>query len=394
MADSTCQEPRLPHGWACHVSRSTGHKYYYNFITNSSTYDISEVLKSPEPISQPLSQHYNPALQLKQMKQHSDFVHHQHMAKQQQFSSFPKDRTIPGLGNGDPGFVPQQRNGFDMSVAELQILLDQKKRKMRESRDECSSLESGFCSQSSTGAGSLDDGDSDRELRSGIGQRLKRKVNMWHAKTLQLEREEKQKRLKLLEEDIPREDVIDNPTTEVVNHEKSQCKKNIAKNSGNDDDDEDSELDMYGADDDDLEQLARIKEKFKDSKSSEKAEDMKKEVSIEDDESNEMEHHLVEDSNQSETLDVNEKRERKKSELITCQQNEENELNNNSPPEEIQLGILNDYDNRNENIDGNDNLDFSHDEDLALVKDYKYIEPRFSSDSESHDDYSSGADEL
>ena len=198
----------------------------------------------------------------------------------------------------------------------------------------------------------------------------------------------------MLEEDIPREDVIDNPTTEVVNHEKSPCKKNIAKNSANDDEDEDSELDMYGADDDDLEQLARIKEKFKDSKSSEKAEDMKKEVSIEDDESNEMEHHLVEDSNQSETLDVNEKRERKKSELITCQQNEENELNNNSPPEEIQLGILNDYDNRNENIDGNDNLDFSHDEDLALVKDYKYIEPRFSSDSESHDDYSSGADEL
>jgi len=81
----------------------------------------------------------------------------------------------------------------------------------------------------------------------------------------------------LLEEDIPREDVIDNPTTEVVNHEKSQCKKNIAKNSGNDDDDdEDSELDMYGADDDDLEQLARIKEKFKDSKSSEKAKMMNK----------------------------------------------------------------------------------------------------------------------
>ena len=58
----------------------------------------------------------------------------------------------------------------------------------------------------------------------------------------------------MLEEDIPREDVIDNPTTEVVNHEKSPCKKNMAKNSANDDDDEDSELDMYGADDDDLEQ--------------------------------------------------------------------------------------------------------------------------------------------
>ena len=143
-------------------------------------------MKSSEHILQPLPQHYNPALQLKQMKQQSNFVHKQQMIKQQ-LSSFPNDRTMPVLGNGDPGFVSQERNGFDMSVTELQILIDQKKRKMRESRDECSSLESGFCSQSSTGAGSLDDGDNDRELRPGIGQRLKRKVNMRHARTLQLE---------------------------------------------------------------------------------------------------------------------------------------------------------------------------------------------------------------
>merc|ERR1712098_78648 len=385
-------------GWACHVSRSTGHKYYYNFITNTSTYDLNEVIKGSNPQSEPLPQpqHYNPALQLQQMKQQSDYVQQQQVNKQH-FSSFPKDRTVPGMGHSDPGLVSLERTGFDMSVAELQMILDQKKRKLRESRDECSSLESGFCSQSSIGAGSLDDGDSldldsDRELRAGIGQRLERKVNMRHARTVQLEREEMQKRLKLLEEEIAQEDIINNE--EIINHENNSCEENgenVKDGSINDqdEDEDDSEEDMYGADDDDLEQLAKIKEKFKSDKSSEKVQNPSKEVFNQPVVLSEVEHpEEVVEADQAENSHV-EDVETKKSEVNSSEEQlEENDENNNAPDEEAQLGIHYDYDDRG-------NLDFSHDEDLDLVKDYKYVdEPRFSSDSESHEDYSSGAEEL
>ena len=70
----------------------------------------------------------------------------------------------------------------DYSVAELRQMLEEKKKEARMlMEDSSSSVESGFGSQGDREA------DVDTEFQSGIGSKLKRKVNLWHQQTLQIE---------------------------------------------------------------------------------------------------------------------------------------------------------------------------------------------------------------
>ena len=49
-------EPRdkLPPFWTSQVSRSTGHRYYHNSVTNQSTYSLEEVYRAPLTIVKPV----------------------------------------------------------------------------------------------------------------------------------------------------------------------------------------------------------------------------------------------------------------------------------------------------------------------------------------------------
>ena len=236
--------PELPPGWSCHVSRTTGLKYFFNSRTGASTYSLQDILKTEQSRDPGLGS--SPA--------HSAVSRQQSSSTSNLLQSRPtdvRDRTICL----DSGSIAQNNNnsvsgiGHQFSVAELEMMLAEKKRKLNSfneaNQEECSSVESGFGSQ---GGSSHDgDGEFDGDFQSGIGLKLKRKVNLWHRQTLKLEDK------KIKPPIVPESRSNCTVTEEIVEQD--------SKNDRTSESDEDEE-DLYGADEEEMEQFARIKEKF------------------------------------------------------------------------------------------------------------------------------------
>ena len=236
--------PELPPGWSCHVSRTTGLKYFFNSRTGASTYSLQDILKTEQPRDPGLgSSPARPAVSRQHSASTSDLLQLQ--------PTDVRDRTICL----DSGSIAQNNNnsasgiGHQFSVSELEMMLAEKKRKLNSfneaNQEECSSVESGFGSQ---GGSSHDgDGEFDGDFQSGIGLKLKRKVNLWHRQTLKLED-------KKIKPPIVAESRSNCTVTEEIVEQDS-------KNDRTSESDEDEE-DLYGADEEEMEQFARIKEKF------------------------------------------------------------------------------------------------------------------------------------
>lgn len=236
--------PELPPGWSCHLSRTTGLKYFFNSRTGASTYSLQDILKTEQPRDPGLGSSPAPSAV---SRQHSS-------STSNLLQSQPTDVRDQTIGLGSNRSIAQNNNSVagisnQFSVTELEMMLAEKKRKLgsfnEANQEECSSVESGFGSQ---GGSSHDgDGEFDGDFQSGIGLKLKRKVNLWHRQTLKLEDEKIKHKPPIVEESG------------------SNCmatEEIVEQDSKNDRTSESDEEDLYGADEEEMEQFARIKEKF------------------------------------------------------------------------------------------------------------------------------------
>jgi len=248
------------------VSRSTGKVYFFNSTNGASTYDPADIMRlsaPPPPVQQmPPPQILYPMSNINMMK-------------------------LSGQNNN------QAELSMDHSVTELQMLLAEKKRqldqKMRELEgggEEVSSEESGF--------GSLG-GEAEEEFPSVIGARVKRRVDLWHQQVQEVESREK----RLREDSVMQDEEIESGEDAVMQNEEVEFRedavmqnddhvemsstvedaikekefeeaeetdveptKELAERSIEGEDREDSdEEDIYGADEEELEQIAKLKEK-------------------------------------------------------------------------------------------------------------------------------------
>ena len=243
FSDSDMSGPPLPQGWSRQVSRSTGKVYFFNSTNGKSTYNPAEIAMlslPPPPVQKPVA--------LPQM--------------------FYPMSSIDNLSSQNNNTVEL---GMNHSVTELQMLLAEKKRqldqKMRELEgggEEASSEESGF--------GSLGGDEEQEEFPSVIGTRVKRRVDLWHKHALEME--SRDKRLKvddvvhnsvLNDVHVEMSSTVDNEKQEAEEQEVKQTKKideeNVESQGSKDSDDSDEE-DIYGADEEELEQIAKFKEKY------------------------------------------------------------------------------------------------------------------------------------
>ena len=273
FSDSDMSGPPLPQGWSRQVSRSTGKVYFFNSINGASTYDPADIFKlsfPPPPVQKPVAlpqSTHDPAdifkLSLPLLPVQKP------MALPQMF--YPMS-SIDNLSSQNNNTVEL---GMNHSVTELQMLLAEKKRqldqKMRELEgggEEASSEESGF--------GSLGGDEEQEEFPSVIGTRVKRRVDLWHKHALEME--SRVKRLKgddaghnsvLNDVHVEMSSTVDNESKvlkqeaeeEEVNQTKKIDEENVESQGSKDSDDSDEE-DIYGADEEELEQIAKFKEKY------------------------------------------------------------------------------------------------------------------------------------
>ena len=229
--------PPLPEGWSRQVSRSTGKVYFFNSQNGASTYDPADIVRLPA-FSPP------PPLQ--------SFVQ-QPVPAPQTFCAMSNMTKLSGQSNN------QLELGIGHSVTELQMLLAEKKRQLEEKMqelggEEASSEESGF--------GSLG-GEAEEDFPSVIGSRVKRRVDrLWHQQTR--ERESIEKRIK---EDVVQNDAHFEMSSTVANDAKESKQEETGVESSEKivetvDGEESDEEDIYGADEEELELIAKLKEKY------------------------------------------------------------------------------------------------------------------------------------
>ena len=209
----------LPPGWSCHISKSTGKSYYFNNQTGASVWDIKEV---PSPPSPPLTPTVAPQAR-------------------------PTDSSPP--------------EAEDFSIEEIQHLLEQQETLKKELRKRLSGgvedrlpsadLDSVSASEALGG------------LRSGIGSRLRRKVNWFHDQNVEkIERESK--KIKLTSPPpvgISSEGEIDleENKREIEQNISPVTEQNVTASAiSSEDEEEEDEESLYGADPEELEALARM----------------------------------------------------------------------------------------------------------------------------------------
>jgi len=217
------------------VSRSTGKVYFFNSQNGASTYDPADVVRLPAS---------SPPLQ--------SFVM-QPVPAPQMFCATSNMMKLSGQSSN------QLELGIGHSVTELQMLLAEKKRQLEEKMqelggEEASSEESGF--------GSLG-GEAEEDFPSVIGSRVKRRVDrLWHQQAR--ESESKEKRIK---EDAVQNDAHVEMSSTVANDAKeSKLEETGVKSSETIvervEREESDEEDIYGADEEELELIAKLKEKY------------------------------------------------------------------------------------------------------------------------------------
>ena len=201
---------RLPPGWSCHISKSTGKNYYFNNQTGASVWDIKEL---PPTVAPQITQADSPD---------------------------PEDFSIE---------------------EELQSLMEQQEALKKEisnkmsggAEDRLPSLDLDCDSISDT----LLDG-----LRSGIGSRLRRKVNWCHDQNL-AKIETASKKLKVASPvSISTKVDINAEKINIETEENSNpVELNVTASSIRSDDDEEEDS-LFGADPEELEALSKLSEKY------------------------------------------------------------------------------------------------------------------------------------
>ena len=213
---------RLPPGWSCHISKSTGKNYYFNNQTGASVWDIKEL---PSPPSPPLT-----------------------------------PTVAPQTRPTDPSHTD------DFSIEKIQHLLEQKKTLERELRNKISGgVEDRLPSADLDSVSAVSLGGC---LRSGIGSRLRRKVNWFHDQNVEkIERESKMIKLASpppvgisSEVDID----LEENKIEIEQNSSPLTEQNVTASpiSNEEVDEEEDEESLYGADPEELEALARMTGKY------------------------------------------------------------------------------------------------------------------------------------
>ena len=209
---------RLPPGWSCHKSQSTGKNYYFNNQTGASVWDIKELPAFPSP---PLTPTVAP----------------QRPQATQPESTDPEDSSIE---------------------EEIQTLLEQHEKLKNELRTKMSGAVEDRLPSPDLDCASTSEA-SPEGLRSGIGSKLRRKVNWCHDHNLETE----EKKLKVASPvSIPTDVDTDVEETEVETEDNSNpsLEQNLTgKAISSEDEDEES---LYGADPEELEALSRMSEKY------------------------------------------------------------------------------------------------------------------------------------
>ena len=200
---------RLPPGWSCHISKSTGKNYYFNNQTGASVWDIKEL---PPTVAPQITQADSPD---------------------------PEDFSIE---------------------EELQSLMEQQEALKKEISNKMSGGAEDRLPSPDLDCDPISDTSLDG-LRSGIGSRLRRKVNWCHDQNL-AKIETASKKLKVASPvsistkvDINAEEI--NIETE---ENSNPVELNVTASSiRSDDEDEDS---LFGADPEELEALSKLSEKY------------------------------------------------------------------------------------------------------------------------------------
>ena len=208
---------RLPPGWSCHISKSTGKRYYFNNQTGASVWDIKEL---PSPPSPPLTPPVVPQVR-------------------------PTDSSDP--------------EAEDFSIEEIQRLLEKQETLKMELRNRISGgVEDRL---PSADLDSVSPSDSLGGLRSGIGSRLRRKVNWFHDQNVEkIERESKM--LKLASQppvvvSSKAEIDLEENKMETEQNRSPVTEQNITASASSEEEEDDDES-LYGADPEELEALSRM----------------------------------------------------------------------------------------------------------------------------------------
>ena len=324
VRSNTCN---LPAGWVVETSRSTGKKYFFNTINGVSTYEFNEVFQSinnvhPEKLLPPQLHHgdYNSSVQRPAIP-----PQHQHL---QRGHSLPVNNNLHQHHESLFGL------SHELSVSQLKMMLEEKKRKLQElvegRVEEDSSVDSGLGSQ---GGAATSESQEESRLKSAFGEKLSRRVNLRHQQNMKTHNIEAKKQR--VDEDAPA--VSDHVKDRQEKVHSDEVVEEIYKKDDIEDV-EDDEEDMYGADEDELELFVKMKDKFKDDSDEKEPADSKDEKETEDVKINP----VSDDEKEEEEQD---------SEVVQEQEAE-----------------------------------FSEDEDELRPQ---LLDPRFSSDSESAEDYSS-----
>ena len=231
----------LPPGWSCHISQSTGRNYYFNQKTGASVWDISELqgLSSDRPKPEP--------------------------------SAPPSVRTSRD-SSAESALEDPEDLSEDLSDAELQNILKQRKieLEMKMKRRGLTLLD---CQDEDISpSSSPEDG-----LRSGIGSKLRRKVNRFYIQSM----DHVPKKIKVESQDSfsERSNVqIENSSSEMEGTGlQYQSSFSVRERVGDENpgieiqpeqtdciesEEEEEEENLYGADELELEDLRRLKEQF------------------------------------------------------------------------------------------------------------------------------------
>jgi len=233
----------LPNGWSCHISKSTGKNFYFNKKTGNSVWDIEELLRQSKD----------------KVQDKSDSPR----SVQRQSSSPCKvlEKRIPTSDEPE-----------SLSVKDLMARYDSLKTELGQKlsgglEDRLTSLEGLESIPPSTSTSGTDDG-----LRSGIGNKLRRKVDFQSVNLFQGMKQEptESKKIKL-----DAKDSVDNLIVELLSNDditpvtEQARTDNVISEDVTDKDRTDNvisedEDDLYGADPDEIEALAKMKDQFSD----------------------------------------------------------------------------------------------------------------------------------